>query len=80
MLKCSLDKIYSVFEEITKSFVKVLVQVVKELHSTGFILEQFGKEIPILIHELEYYGEIAKQNIEANTKELVEEFVKFCIE
>lgn len=69
----------STYERITKDFVQVLVQIVKELHSSGFIEEQFGKKIPVLIHELEYYDEIAEQNIEANSKELVEEFVKFCI-
>ena len=69
----------SSYEGITNDFVQTLVQVVKELHSSGFIEEQFGKKIPVLIHELEYYDVIAKQNIEANSIALVEEFVKFCI-
>lgn len=64
---------------ITIGFVRVLVEIIKELHSSGFIKEQFGKEIPVLVHELEYYDKIAEQNIEANSKELVEDFVKFCI-
>lgn len=63
---------------VTNAFVKVLVDIVKELHQSGFIKEKFGKEIPVIIHELEYYEEIAEQNIEANGYELVEEFVKFC--
>ena len=29
------------------------------------------KELPILIHELEYYDQIADQNIEANGDDLV---------
>lgn len=66
------------YEGITGAFIRVLVDVVKELHSSGFIKAQFGKELPVLIHELEYYDEIGKQNIEANTLELVEEFVAFC--
>lgn len=65
-------------DEITDAFVQVLVDIVKELHASGFIKEQFGKEIPVLIHELEYYDRIAEQNIEANSYELVEDFVKFC--
>lgn len=40
---------------------------------------KYGKELPILIHELEYYQEIAEQNAEANGNQLVEEFVNFCI-
>ena len=66
-------------EKITGVFVNVLVDIVKELHVSGFIKEQFGREIPILIHELEYYEEIANQNIEANGIELVKEFTKFCM-
>lgn len=68
------------YEGITQDFVQCLVDVVKELHSSGFIKEQFGREIPVLVHELEYYDEIANQNIEANSLELVEEFVCFCME
>ena len=65
-------------EKITATFINVLVNVVEELHQSGFINAKFGQEIPIIIHELEYYDEIAKQNIEANGYELVGEFVEFC--
>ena len=72
---------YTLDEEessITNLFIKTLVDIVKKLHSSGFIKEKFGKEIPIIIHELEYYDEIAEQNIEANGLELVQDFVDFC--
>ncbi len=68
------------YEGITETFLEVLIEVVKELHESGFIKEQFGKEIPVLIHELEYYEEIGEQNLKANPAETVEEFVKFCNE
>lgn len=68
------------YEGITAAFVEVLVEVVKELHESGFIKEQFGKEIPVLIHELEYYEEIAEQNLRANPAETVADFVKFCLD
>lgn len=67
------------YEAVTKAFVAVLVDIVKDLHASGFIKDTFGKPIPILIHELEYYDEIAEQNIEANGEELVKEFVHFCM-
>ncbi len=70
----------SLYEGITEAFLGVLIEVVKELHGSGFIKEQFGKEVPVLIHGLEYYEEIAKQNLKANPAETVEEFVKFCKE
>ena len=70
----------SLYEGITEAFIGVLIEVVKELHESGFIKEQFGKEIPVLIHELEYYDKIAGQNLRANPAKIVEEeFVKFCL-
>lgn len=65
-------------QQITKSFVQVLIEVVQELHRSGFMIEQFGKEIPVLIHELEYYDEIARQNTEANPSVALDDFVQFC--
>lgn len=57
----------------------VLANAVKQLHKSGIITELFGRELPVIIHELEYYPEIAKYNIKANGKKLVpEEFVEFC--
>ena len=67
-------------EGITNEFLKILISVVKEFHETGFIKNNFKKEIPIIIHELEYYDKIAEQNIEANKLELVQDFVDFIYE
>ena len=67
------------YEGITEAFVRELIAVVKDLHKSGFIKNQFGKDIPVLIHELEYYDRIAEQNMEANPPEAVKDFVKFCI-
>lgn len=64
---------------ITKEFINILIEIVKELHTSGFIKNKFGKEIPILIHELEYYHEIIVQNVKANGRELIQDFVKFCV-
>lgn len=67
-------------EKITDAFVNVLIDVVKELHESEFIVKEFGAEIPVLIHELEYYDQIARQNLKANPVNVVEEFVQFCNE
>ena len=64
-------------EKITESFIELLIEIVKEIHEDKILTEKFGKEIPILIHELEYYDEIAEQNIEANGEELVKDFTAF---
>ena len=64
--------------KVTRAFVNVLVNIVKELHKEKVLTEKFGRELPILIHELEYYGEIAEQNIKANGKRLLGDFLEFC--
>ncbi len=63
---------------VTNAFVNILVSVVKELHDSGFVVEQFGKPVPIIIHELEYYKQIADQNKLANPIEAVAGFLVFC--
>ena len=78
LFKSEIDLDDEPYTYVTTAFIAILIEIVRELHSSGFIKEQFGNDIPILIHELEYYDEIADQNIEANGSELVEEFVKFC--
>jgi len=72
------DDAYDEVEIITEKFVGELICIVKEIHQTGLLTQKFGKEIPILIHELEYYDEIAEQNIEANGLEGLEDFAEFC--
>ena len=74
------DAAYNEAEEITKAFISELTHIVADIHKSEILTAKFGKEIPILIHELEYYDEIAKQNIEANGEELVKEFVRYCME
>jgi hypothetical protein len=60
-------------------FVNVLIDVVKDLQQSGVIAKKIGKRIPVIIHELEYYTQIAQQNIEANGADLISaEFLHFC--
>jgi hypothetical protein len=72
------DEAYDEAEEITEAFISVLISIVKEIHEQKLLTIKYGKELPIIIHELEYYDEIAEQNIEANGKRLVKEFADFC--
>ncbi len=66
-------------DKIIHEFVELCVEVVKQLHYEGVIQEKFGRAIPILIHELEYYPLIAEQNERANPKEVVKEFVDWIL-
>ena len=65
--------------QITETFVSVLIESVKEIHKQGVLTRKFGRELPIIIHELEYYDEIVKQNIKANGYETVKDFSEWCI-
>lgn len=73
------NEVYEQTEKITQAFVNLLVDIVKEIHEQKILTAKFGKELPIIIHELEYYDEIAQQNIEANGEILVKEFTEFIM-
>lgn len=73
------DEYYEKTSEITKAFVSILIGIVQEIHSEGHLINKFGKELPIIIHEIEYYDEIAEQNIKANGQKLVNDFAEWCL-
>ena len=66
-------------DAISFKFVNLLVAVVQGIHASGLLKEKFGREIPVLIHELEYHEKISQQNIEANGETLDRGFVSFCM-
>ena len=72
------QKLWDSEDEITEKFVGLLVAVVQDIHASELLKSKFGRELPILIHELEYYEKIAQQNIEANGEMLDRDFVSFC--
>lgn len=61
-------------QRLTNTLVNVLVDVVRDLHRGGELARSLGRPVPVLIHELEYYEEIARQNEAANPPELVWDF------
>ena len=64
---------------ITGAFNDMLVRVVQRIHKEGILTRRFGKELPIIIHELEYYDEPLKINLAANGPELIEQgFIDLC--
>ena len=64
-------------DEITPKFVELLVAIVQNINALELLKGKFGRELPILIHELEYYEKIAQQNIKANGETLDRDFVSF---
>ena len=55
---------------ITQAFVELCVATVQELHRSQALDDLFGRSIPVIVHELEYYDAIAVQNREANGEAL----------
>ena len=65
-------------EPLTKAFVHLLVGVVQRLHR-GDVERIFGRPLPVIIHELEYDDQIARQNLAANPAGVVPDgFVRWC--
>ena len=56
-----------------------MADVAAQLHERGKTLGAGGRRIPIIVHELEYYEEIAAQNERANPSDVLPaEFLVFC--
>ncbi|MDD3589923.1 MAG: hypothetical protein PHO46_06600 [Thermoguttaceae bacterium] len=73
------DSRWEQYENIEKVFLEILVRVVQALHKNGVLQAHFAKEIPIIIHGLEYYDMILDINLQANGKELIEKgFIDLC--
>jgi hypothetical protein len=61
-------------DQITAAFVRECCDTVCRLHASGAVTAIYGRSIPLLVHELEYYDEIAEQNKAANPPGVCDEF------
>ena len=59
------------------AFMDIIISVIQELHKRGVIKEQLGKEVPVIVHELEYYDLPIEWTVRSNPKPLIDEFLKF---
>jgi len=62
----------------TPWFVANTVFAARRLHDSGDTNRIFGRSIPVLVHELEYYDAIAMQNLAANPPGVAEDFIRWC--
>jgi hypothetical protein len=67
-------EVFTAEDDILNSFIHLLVRVVQRVHADGVVTETFGRPIPVLIHELEYYDAILEQNLRANPPETMAGF------
>lgn len=60
---------------ITEQFVAACCSAAQLLHTEGLVSRALSSEVPVLVHELEYYDAIADQNEHCNPSGIAEEFV-----
>ncbi len=68
------DRILELGSKIEEKFMDIIIQLSQKLHSDGIILNKFGKEIPIIIHELEYYDLPLSWTKQGNPEGITAEF------
>ena len=62
--------------KIALTIVDIAVEMSKHCHSSGLIFNMFGKNIPIIIHELEYYKAVAIVTAAGNPPGVADDFIK----
>jgi hypothetical protein len=68
------DRCMRIGSDITACFVDACVRIARALHENGVIEQKFSRPIPVVVHELEYYDQIAVQTRSANPPGLAKEF------
>ena len=64
-------------DEFYQAFVETQIAVVQRLFAEGVIAGTFGKNIPVLVHELEYYDALLSWTERANPESLADEFLNY---
>ena len=62
-------------QELNQQLKRSCVEVAKALHDQQLLLTALGKQIPIIIHTLEYSQEDLEMTVEANPGALIAKFV-----
>ena len=71
------DKISDMEDDFCDAFIDEIILNVQQLFANKIIENKFGKSIPVLVHELEYYDKPVGWTIKSNPKGLVDEFVNW---
>lgn len=78
-LEADIYKCLDRMDAISEAFVEVIVPVAKRLHTEGVIRQKFGRDIPTIVHELEYYDEPLNWTRRANPDGLAAEFEQWVL-
>lgn len=72
------DELLEKGSQFDDEFREAVITMTQRLFEEGVIEEVFGKNIPVLIHELEYYDEPISWTVRANPQGLADEFVNWA--
>ncbi len=68
------NKLLGFSESFNNEFIEVSIGLIQQLFRENIIADTFGKNIPVLLHELEYYDEPLAWTQRANPPGLADEF------
>jgi len=69
------DELLLLDERMQSLFMDVIIEISNRLHREGVISCKFGKDIPVIIHELEYYDLPVTWTKRGNPENLITEFL-----
>lgn len=70
------DDLFELGDAFDNEFIEAIILLTKRVFDEKIIDTIFGKQIPIIIHDLEYYEEPIDWTIRANPTGLVDEFLQ----
>jgi len=70
------DRIMEMGENLETEFIEHIISMTRKLFKERVIENKFGKDIPVIIHELEYYDQPISWTQKANKTSLIEEFLE----
>jgi len=68
------NKILGLGEQFNNEFITLSISLIQQLFRENIITDTFGKNIPVLLHELEYYDEPLDWTQRANPPGIADEF------
>ncbi|MBY0413989.1 MAG: hypothetical protein K2Q18_07480 [Bdellovibrionales bacterium] len=74
-----LDRLEDAMTLVSTQFLSLCGRISLRLHEDGVIKKALGREVPILLHELEYYDRIAEQTKKANPARLANDFYNWVM-
>ncbi len=69
------DRLLELGENFETEFIEQVINLTRKLFKEKVIEKKFGKDIPVIIHELEYYDQPITWTQKANKPGLIEEFI-----